>query len=111
MGKLRRRVVLIGSLGLLGGLLFLPARIYWEMYRLRQMCSALRPGTPVTERFSTIKTYGFDHPLVEYQGQGSFDARSGTWDIGVPAPSTLGDMECDIRHDGHTVVASRILGP
>jgi len=111
MGKLRRWVVLIGSLGLLGGILFFPARIYWEMHRLRQMCSRLPPGTPVSEIFSTIKTYGFDNPLVEYQGQGSFDARTKTWDIGVPAPSTLGDMECDIRHDGRAVVASTILGP
>jgi hypothetical protein len=81
------------------------------MHRLRQMCSALRPGTPVTEVFSAIKVYGFDNPLVDYEGQGSFDAHTKTWDIGVPARSTLGDMECDIRHDGHTIVASTILGP
>jgi hypothetical protein len=103
---------------LLAGLLFFIGPILWETHRLNQLCAALAPGTPLANVQPTIKRYGLWNSLVAYQfehlergGPGSFDERTNTWDIGVPAVSTMGDMECFITHNGSVVTATEIMGP
>ena len=109
MGTLRRRLVLFGSVVLLGALLSYPAWTFWDMHRLRQMCGEIRPGAPVASIRRTVTKYGYERYLIN--DQGVFDERTGSWNIPIPAPSTMGDMACFIRHNGSVVLATEVVGP
>jgi len=102
----------------LAAILFFPVRISWDMHRVNQLCRALHPGSSLANIEPTIKRYGVWNPLVSYQFEhlengrpGTFDERTNTWDIAVPAVSTMGDMECFITHDGSNVTATKVMGP
>ena len=116
MATVIRRTIRSGlGLLVLGGLLFYPGRIVWEMHRLKEMCSELRFGVPVTDMRRTVKKYGFWNPLVE-QGLDEESPRStkgqrNVWEIDISPPYTIGDMQCIILHDESVVLATKIVGP
>ena len=109
MGKLRRRVVFFGSVILLGALVFYPARTYWDMQRLRRMCGEIHSGAPVASIRLTVTKYGLERYLIN--DQGVYDDRTQSWNIPIPAPSTMGDMACFIHHNGSVVLSTEVVGP
>lgn len=116
MAKVSRRFIFLGlGLLVLGALLFIPGLILWQMHRLTQMCEALRPGTPVAAIWPTVKSYGLWNSLVAYEFEHpwppSINGQEKTWQISIPAPSTLGDMECLIWHNQSVVLGAKVVGP
>ena len=109
MATHRRRIVFIASIALLGAILFYPVWTYWDMHRLRRMCAELKPGAPVADIRPTVTKYGLGRFLIN--DDGLFDDRTQSWSIAIPAPSTMGDMACFIRHNRSVVLAAEIVGP
>jgi hypothetical protein len=80
----------------------------WDTHRVRKVCRVVLPGMSVAEARRVVADYGLERYL---RGEGVFDEKKGTWDILVPAGSTLGDLTCFIEHNGKTVVATQLMGP
>lgn len=71
-------------------------------------------GPPVAKIRPAIEKHGLWNGLVAYQfdhdgGKGYYRDQTKMWDYGVPAPMTLGDTECFIRHDGSVVVHTEVM--
>ena len=111
MTKFRRNVLLAALLVAFGYILYVPGRILWEPYALRHVCAALRPGTPIADVRPLLKRYGFYNPLVEYEGEGSFNEQTQEWELAIPALLTYGDYECLIRHNRNVVLGTTLLLP
>ena len=97
---------------------FLTIYTEWEMHRVARICAVLTPGTPLAAVAPTIKkfwmwngpvSYQFEHP--ENGKPGWFTEKDKSWDIAVPALSTMGDMQCFITHNGVSVTGTQVLGP
>lgn len=122
MRKLTTRTILIISGAALALPLvyfaFLTINIVWETHRVDRLCAALKPGTSLVNVEPAIRKYWLWNGLVAYQFEhpdrgspGTFDEKQQTWNIGVPAVSTMGDMECFITHNGTIVTATQVMGP
>ena len=95
-------IVVIAPILLYGGF------VSWDIHRVRQICAVLTPGLPVADIRRVVTRYGLEQYLLGEDGP--FDENTKTWNIYVPAGTTLGDITCAIEHDRKVVVRTVMLG-
>jgi hypothetical protein len=95
-------VVAIAPILLYGGF------ISWDIHRVRHVCTALAPGLPVADIRRVVTRYGLDQFLRD--DDGLFDEKTKTWNIFIPAGTTLGDVACAIEHNRKVVVRTKMMG-
>jgi hypothetical protein len=83
--------------------------MWWDMHRLRAFCLDVHPGTVVTSISAMAQTHGLDEGQLRHHD--IYDDHAGSWQLLVPAPSTMGDMVCAIHHDKNLVLSAAIEGP
>ena len=85
----------------------------WDMYRVKAMCSELRPGTSISDARKIIARRGLEKfaPDSSSDFNSVLDRESGAWYAPIPALSTMGDMVCGLTHDGKVVLKAEVFGP
>ncbi|MEJ0084406.1 MAG: hypothetical protein WDO72_01880 [Pseudomonadota bacterium] len=107
------RLTVRPSLVVLGTIFVLPMAVYsiyfvWDTHRLRSFCGELRPGTPVAQVAQIAARHGVDQKSIIDSRKFSADAKDQRM-IAV-APSTMGEMGCDIKLNGAEVVSAILSG-
>ncbi len=85
----------------------------WDMRRVKRICSEIQPGASLTDVRRIVADAGLEKFLAAPNGAADVGVRnndSDTWDIMIPAPTTLGDLTCFITHDGKTVIRTEVPG-
>ena len=88
------------------------AFVSWDIYRVRSICKAIRPGISVDAARLIVKDWGLESWLPKPDGaypNGVRDDQDGTWFFAIPAASTMGDVTCGISHDGRVIVSVDLL--
>ena len=83
----------------------------WDMRRLQSFCAEVRPGTAVKDIRQIAQRHRVDWRWLDRGGSGTSDALGQTWGLMIPAPSTMGDMACSIKHNGSVVISAEVIGP
>jgi hypothetical protein len=103
-----RLLILSPLLVFVGAIVFYPCFIFWDIHRVRQVCAVLTPGSPVADIRRIVTHYSLGQYLLG--DDGLFDEKTKTWNIFIPAGTTLGDVTCAIEHNRKVVVRTLVLG-
>lgn len=107
------RLTVRPSLVVLGTIFILPTAAYsiyyaWDTNRLRSFCGELDPGTPVVQVAQIAARHHIDQKSIIDARKFSDEAKDQRM-IAV-APSTMGEMSCDIKLNGSEVVSATLSG-
>jgi len=80
----------------------------WDTHRLRSFCDELRPGTPVAQVAQIAARHHIDQKSIVDARKLSDEAKDQRM-IAV-APSTMGEMGCDIKLNGTEVISATLSG-
>ena len=91
--------------------------IAWYVYSLthqisgvRKICSAIQPRAKLSTAKSIVASYGFlgKREISSYPG---VQVEEGTFTWFIVADLTMGDVSCDIKHDGVNVISTNMSEP
>jgi hypothetical protein len=83
--------------------------VIWDMSEVRSFCAEVHAGLTLDDLPEMARRHWIDPRWVRKAGY--FDESTKTWNIKVPASSTMGDLICLVQYKQKTVVSARAVGP
>jgi hypothetical protein len=81
-------------------------RIAWEEHKVTRLCRDIRPGTALEQLPAMLRQHGVD---IYYSAGLRPEDRVGPLDtIYILVPGRLGEITCNIEHDGKLVTSARM---
>lgn len=74
-----------------------------DITHLQNFCESISAGTAIEQLPTLAKEHGISVRYVKRTG--IYDEKAGNWFLPVPAPATMGDTACVIRHDKSVVLS------
>jgi hypothetical protein len=81
--------------------------IQWDVHRVESFCGDIHPGMPVSALPALAERHSVDPLWLNHTVK---DDAGNDWLTFVPAPSTFGDITCNIHHDTIKVIAADVIG-
>ena len=79
---------------------------FWSIHKVKAFCGDVKPGIEVTSLPGIAARHGIEKHWLN--GKGVFSASDNNWFVPVPAEAAMGDVSCDIRHDGKQVLSAQM---